>query len=73
MTPSFDKLYPNLSWWVQSGGWIEVGQDDYSRSLIRVLDTGGMLWESDEEYETVAEAMDEAEAFIMQWRKENDS
>jgi hypothetical protein len=73
MTMSFDKLYPNIAWWVQGGGWIELGRDDYSRSLIRVLDIGGMLWEGQEEYDSVGAALDEAEAFIAQWRKENGS
>ena len=71
MAVSFDKLYPNIAWWAQGSGWIELGHDEYSRSLIRVLDIGSMLWEGEEEYETVAEAMDEAEAFIAKWRAEN--
>lgn len=69
---SFDDLYPNIAWWVQCGGQrVELGDDDYSRSLIRVIDMGGMLWESDDRYETVAQAMDEADAFIAKWRVEN--
>ena len=72
-TPSFDELYPNISWWAQGGGWIELGQDEYSRSLIRELDIGGMLWEGNVKYDTVAAAMDEAEGFIAEWRKENGS
>ena len=68
---TFDDLYPHIAWWAQGGGWLELGQDEYSHSMIRVLDMGGMLWESDEDYETVAQAMDEAEAFIAKWRVEN--
>lgn len=71
MATSFDEQYPNIAWWAQSGGWIELGYDDYNRTLIRVLDIGGMLWEGKEEYETVAEAMDEAEAFLAKWAEEN--
>jgi len=48
-----------------------LGRDEYSRSLIRVLDTGGMLWEGKEGYDAVATALDEAEDFIAQWRKED--
>ena len=51
---SFDDLYPNIAWWAQGGGWIELGRDEYSRSLIRVLDIGGMLWEGKVKYETLA-------------------
>lgn len=68
---SFDDLYPNIAWWTQGGGWIELGRDDCRRSLVRVLDIGGMLWEGREEYGSVGAAMDEAEAFMAQWRKEN--
>jgi hypothetical protein len=39
--------------------------------MIQDFDVGGMLWEGREEYETIAAAMDEAEAFIAQWREEN--
>ena len=68
---SFDELYPNIAWWAQGGGWIELGRDDGRSSLIRVLDIGGMLWEGQQQYDSVGTAMDEAEAFIAQWRKEN--
>ena len=67
----FDDLYPNIAWWVDGRGWIKLGQDDYSRSMIRVLDIGGMLWEGKDTYQTIAEAMDEAEAFIGRWQEEN--
>lgn len=65
------NLYPQLAWWADGGGWIEVGRDDFNPSMIRVFDTGGMLWEGKEAYPTVAAALDEAEAFIAQWREEN--
>jgi len=68
---SFDELYPHIARWVQGGGWIELGWDDCRRSLICVLDIGGMLWEGEEQYDSVGAAMDEAEAFMAQWRKEN--
>ena len=71
METSFDDLYPNISWWADGGGWIELGRDEYSRLLIRVLDIGGMQWEGKEAYPTIAAALDEAEAFIAQWYEEN--
>ena len=71
MAISFEELYPNIVWWALSGGWIELGRDDCRRSLIRVLDIGGTLWEGKEEYGSVGTAMDEAEKFIAQWRREN--
>ena len=71
MTRLFDDLYPNVAWWATGGGWIELGQDEFSRSMIRVLDIGGLLWEGKEHYDTVAEALAEAETFIAQWREES--
>ncbi len=69
---AFDDLYPNITWWADGGGWIELGRDDFSRSMIRVLDIGGLLWEGKENYDTVAAALAEAEAFVAQWREKND-
>lgn len=36
----FLTAYPNLAEWVMGMGWMELGQDEYSISLIRVLDEG---------------------------------
>ncbi len=68
---SFDERYPNIAGWVRDG-WIEIGRDEYSRSFVRVLDIGGLVWEGEEEYETVEEALSAAEAGIAVWLKEND-
>jgi hypothetical protein len=70
MATSFAELYPNLAYWVESFGWIEMGQDDYSQSLIRVLDIGGMIWESEEEYDSLDAALQEADAAIADWFKQ---
>ena len=62
----FDEQYPTLSEWILGSGWIELGQDEYSDSLVRILDIGGMLWESEKSYTTVAEALAEAEEALKQ-------
>ena len=62
----FDEQYPNIAWWIQNDR-IEIGQDDYSDSLIRVLDEGGLVWESEKAYKTVAEALTDAETAIGRW------
>ena len=63
----FDEQYPTLAEWILSGaGWIELGQEEYSDSLVRILDIGGMLWESEKSYATVAEALAEAEEALKQ-------
>ena len=44
----FDEQYPNLAAWILDGDcWIELGTTDYSRSTVRILDIGGMIWESE--------------------------
>ena len=45
MTRSVDEAFPHLREWVTTHGWIEIGYDDYHRSFIRALDSGGMVWE----------------------------
>lgn len=68
----FDQHYPHLaSWILGGGGWIELGQDDYSRSLVRILDIGGLIWESDARYDTVDQALAAAERALAQWSEEN--
>lgn len=56
----FSKNYPNLNWWINNHGWIELGGHDYSSSWIRILDTGGMCWE-DENSSTLDEALKSAD------------
>lgn len=40
----FEVHYPNLAIWIRDyEGWIEIGQDEMSPSLIRVLSLGGLV------------------------------
>ena len=57
MKSQFSKAYPNIAYWVEACGWIEIGQDEYSSSLVRALDEGGLVWESSDDHETVDEAL----------------
>jgi hypothetical protein len=52
---------------VRYHGWIEIGRDGYSRSFVRALDEGGMVWEGDGDYETVDEAIQALEAGLAEW------
>jgi hypothetical protein len=40
MAQELDATYPTVARWVMEYGWIEIGQDDMSRSFIRALDEG---------------------------------
>jgi hypothetical protein len=68
----FDQQYPHLAAWILGGdAWIELGQDEMSHSMVRILDIGGLIWESDERYETVAQALAAAETALAEWSEEN--
>jgi len=59
----FSKVYPNLDWWINNHGWIEMGDDDYSNSWVRVLDVGGICWE-DKDSGSLDEALQKAEVWM---------
>jgi hypothetical protein len=67
---TFDQRYPNLAAWTRDG-WFEIGYNDFSDSFIRVIDLGGLVWESEEAYKTVDAALAAAEAAVVRWYDEN--
>jgi hypothetical protein len=70
MTNSFDETYPNITYWVGSLGWIEIGQDEYSTSVVRALNEGGLVWEGDDNYPSLDEAMRALEAALAECIRE---
>lgn len=66
----FEQLYPNIARWVQSYGWIEIGDDGQSPSFVRALDEGGTVWESDDDDATLDETLHALESFLAQSMKE---
>lgn len=68
MATSFEARYPTLTTFVQEeDGWIAIGRDEYSRSLIRVLNLGGMIWESKKRYTSLDDALAEADKAVADW------
>jgi len=61
---NFSSIYPNITTWIESYGWIEIGQDENSQSFIRVLDKGGMRWEGKSNYKTLDDALNDLEAAL---------
>ena len=61
---NLDDVFPHLAAWVDERGWIEIGADDYSRSFIRVLDTGGMVWEGKARYPSLGAALRAADTAL---------
>lgn len=72
MTIVLSDSYPNITQFVESIGWIEVGYDGDSplTSFIRALDEGGMVWEGKDEYATLDEAFQDLEQGLKDWMLE---
>ena len=70
MAQSLDAIYPTIVQWVQEYGWIEIGQDEMSRSFIRALDDGGMVWEGRKSYPTLDAALQDLEVGLIAWMQE---
>ncbi len=68
---SFDEQFPTIARWIlQEGGWVEVGADHHSRSLVRALNGGGMVWEGTENYQSLDQALRAMEEGIALWLEE---
>jgi hypothetical protein len=70
MAQSIDVTYPTIVRWVMEYGWIEIGHDDMSRSFVRALDEGGPAWEGQEDYATLDDALQDLEAGLAAWMRE---
>ena len=70
---SFEDKYPHVAEWVLGGGYIEVGQDGggYTKSFVRALDEGGMIYEGETKYKTIDEALQALDAGIKEWLDEH--
>lgn len=66
---SFAARYPNIAAWVQDG-WVEIGRDEHSRSFVRALDIGGIVWQGAEEYASLEEALQDLDGGIADWLEE---
>jgi hypothetical protein len=67
---TFAARYPHNADWVMDG-WIEMGRDDFSRSFVRALDIGGLVWEGQAQYATMDEALQALDAGIAAWLQEH--
>jgi hypothetical protein len=68
LSDAFAAAYPNVARWVrEEEGWIELGSDEFSSSFIRALNTGGLIWEGDDDYPTLDAAFADADAGIAEW------
>jgi len=65
-----ERAYPHVVRWVTTHGWIEIGQDDWSRSFVRALDVGGLVWEGDSSYQSVDDALQDLETGLAEWMRQ---
>jgi hypothetical protein len=70
MAHSIDVTYPTIARWVLEYGWIEIGQDHMNQSLVRALDEGGIVWEGQEHYATLDDALQDLEVGLAAWMRE---
>ena len=66
----FTAKYPNIAGWIKDG-WIEIGRDGYSTSIIRVLDEGGLIWEGGTRHRSLDKILQEADDAIADWTENN--
>ena len=67
---SFAEKYPNIASWIKDG-WIEIGRDGHSTSIIRVLDEGGLVWEGGTRHKLIDEILQEADDAVADWIENN--
>ena len=66
----FAHLYPNITRWVQSYGWIEIGLINIAVPWSEHSKHSGLVWESKENDAVLDEALHALESFLAQRMKE---
>ncbi len=61
--------YPHLWRWISEFGAVEIGPCQQTRSFIRVLDEGGLIWKGRRSYRPLDAALADAEAGVSRWMK----
>ena len=67
---TFEARYPNITRWIRTQGWIEVGYDGMSPSWIRALDEGGMVWQGGDPTKTLDDAFQDLDKALAAWIRE---
>ncbi len=58
------ETHPSIARWVAAHGTIEFGYCPNTRSAIRVLDEGGLIWQGQRSYKSFAAALADCEVNI---------
>lgn len=62
--------HPHLWRRVSEFGTVEIGLCSQTRSFIRVLDEGGLIWKGRRSYRTLDAALADAEANVARWMRD---
>ena len=62
--------FPHLWRWVAEFGTVEIGHCRQTRSFVRVLDEGGMVWKGRSDYRSLDLALADAEGGVARWMKD---
>ena len=62
----FEESFPAIAEWVRHEGWIEIGEQDGIGFVARVLDCGGLVYESND-CKSLGEALCSLEKGIADW------
>ena len=61
---TFEEQYPSIHYFVESIGWIEIGQHEVLSSFVRAYDEGGTVYEGKARYPSMKAALQDLEARI---------
>ncbi len=67
----FENNYPAITYFAKYHGWVEIGLDGVSSSLVRAIDEGGLVWEGKQNYKNLDDALMDLEVYLHQYMLEN--
>ena len=67
---TFSETFPNIIQWIDQGDTVEIGEEQYTDSLVRALDEGGVVWESLDNL-SLDDALQRLDSFLEKYFEEN--
>jgi len=61
---TFEEQYPNICYFVDAFGRIEIGEDEVISAFVRAYDAGGTIYEGKDSYPSMEAAFQDLEAKI---------
>ena len=53
----FEEEYPIIHYFIETIGWIEIGQHEFLSAFVRAYDQGGTVYEGQGSYPSMIEAL----------------